>query len=186
VVQGERELVSDCRSLARFKLGGIPPMTAGMARLKVTFTVDADGILSVSAREEHTGKEASIRVKPSYGLSDDEVERMIRDSFDHADDDMGARMLSIERVEADRILNATQAALATSAALLVPGEREAIETATAALQVAKSSTNHLGIRAAIAGLDEVSKEFARRRMNVALDENVRGQALDMVEKKVTT
>jgi molecular chaperone HscA len=186
VVQGERELVADCRSLARFKLGGIPPMTAGMARLKVTFTVDADGILSVSAREEYTGKEASIRVKPSYGLTDDEVERMIRDSFDHADDDMGARLLMVERVEADRILNATQAALAASAALLLPGEREPIASGMAALQTAKSGQNHLAIRAAIVALDEVSREFARRRMNVALDENVRGQALDAVEKKVTT
>jgi molecular chaperone HscA len=186
VVQGERELVADCRSLARFKLGGIPPMTAGMARLKVTFTVDADGILSVSAREEHTGAEASIRVKPSYGLTDDEVEHMIRDSFDHADDDMGARLLTVERVEADRILNATRAALSSSANLLIPGEREAIEAGIAGLAAAKPGTNHLVIRTAIQSLDEASKEFARRRMNVALDENVRGQALDTVEKKVTT
>jgi molecular chaperone HscA len=186
VVQGERELVADCRSLARFELGGIPPMTAGMARLKVTFTVDADGILSVAAREEHTGKEASIRVKPSYGLSDDEVERMIRDSFEHADDDMGARMLTVERVEADRIGNATRVALAASADLLVPGEREAIEAGMAALQAAKTGSDHLAIRAAIAALDEASKEFAKRRMNAALDENVRGQALETVEKKVTS
>jgi molecular chaperone HscA len=186
VVQGERELVADCRSLARFKLGGIPPMTAGMARLKVTFTVDADGILSVAAREEHTGKEASIRVKPSYGLGDDEVERMIRDSFDHADEDMGARLLSVERVEADRILGATRAALAGAARLLVPGEREAIEAAMTALETAKSGSDHLAIRAAIQGLDEASKELARRRMNAALDESVRGQSLDSVEKKVTT
>jgi molecular chaperone HscA len=184
VVQGERELVADCRSLARFKLGGIPPMTAGLARLKVTFLVDADGILSVSAREEHTGQEASIRVKPSYGLSDDEVERMLRDSFDHADEDMGARLLTVERVEADRILNATRAALAASADLLVPGEREAIVAAMAALEVAKPGPDHLAIRAASAALDEASKEFARRRMNAALDENVRGRSLDSVEQKV--
>ena len=186
VVQGERELVADCRSLARFKLGGIPPMTAGMARLKVTFTVDADGILSVAAREEYTGKEASIRVKPSYGLTDDEVERMIRDSFDHADDDMGARLLTVERVEADRILGATRAALVASADLLIAGEREAIEAGIASLESAKAGTNHLAVRGAIQALDEVSKEFARRRMNAALDQNVRGQALDTVEKKVTS
>jgi len=186
VVQGERELVADCRSLARFKLSGIPPMTAGMARLKVTFTVDADGILSVAAREEYTGKEASIRVKPSYGLTDDEVERMIRDSFDHADDDMGARLLTVERVEADRILSATRAALVASADLLIEGEREAIVGGIASLESAKSGTNHLAIRGAIQALDEVSKEFARRRMNAALDQNVRGQALNMVEKKVTS
>ena len=186
MVQGERELVADCRSLARFKLGGIPPMTAGMARLKVAFTVDADGILSVSAREEYTGKEASIRVKPSYGLTDDEVERMIRDSFDHGDDDMAARLLTIERVEADRILSATRVALAGSTDLLVEGEREAIDAGMAGLESAKSGTNHLAIRGAIQSLDEVSKEFARRRMNAALAENVRGQALDTVEKKVTS
>jgi molecular chaperone HscA len=186
VVQGERELVADCRSLARFKLGGIPPMTAGMARLKVTFTVDADGILSVAAREEHTGQEASIRVKPSYGLTDDEVERMIRDSFDHANDDMGARLLTVERVEADRILGATRAALASSAELLVEDEGKAIEAAMTALELAKSGTNHLAIRGAIQSLDEVSKELARRRMNAALEQNVRGQALDAVEKKVTS
>jgi len=186
VVQGERELVADCRSLARFKLGGIPPMTAGMARLKVTFTVDADGILSVAAREEHTGQEASIRVKPSYGLTDDEVERMIRDSFDHANDDMGARLLTVERVEADRILGATRAAPASSAELLVEDEGKAIEAAMTALELAKSGTNHLAIRGAIQSLDEVSKELARRRMNAALEQNVRGQALDAVEKKVTS
>jgi molecular chaperone HscA len=186
VVQGERELVSDCRSLARFKLGGIPPMTAGMARLKVTFTVDADGILSVSAREEFTGQETSIRVKPSYGLTDDEVERMIRDSFEHADDDMGARMLTVERVEADRILGATRAALVASSDLLVEGEREAITSAMEKLEAAKAATKHLAIRAAVVALDEASKELARRRMNAALDANVRGQALDSVEKKVTS
>jgi molecular chaperone HscA len=186
VVQGERELVADCRSLARFKLGGIPPMTAGMARLKVTFTVDADGILSVSAREEHTGQEASIRVKPSYGLTDDEVERMLRDSFDHADDDMGLRILTVERVEADRILNATRVALVGSAELLLPGEVEAISAAMVALESAKSGTDHLAIRSAVQSLDEASKEFARRRMNAALDQNVRGQALAEVEKKVTS
>ncbi len=185
VVQGERELVGDCRSLARFKLGGIPPMPAGMARLKVTFTVDADGLLSVAAREEHTGAEASIRVKPSYGLDDDQVERMIRDSFEHAEDDLGARLLTVERVEADRILNATRAALFASASLLLPGEREAIESAMADVEGAKAGTDHLGVRAAIVALDEVSKDFARRRMNAALEENVRGQSVDAVEKKVT-
>jgi len=184
VVQGERELVADCRSLARFKLGGIPPTTAGMARLKVTFTVDADGILSVAAREENTGQEASIRVKPSYGLTDDEVERMIRDSFDHADDDMGARLLTVERVEADRILGATRAALAGSADLLVEGEREAILAGMVELESAKAGSKHLAIRGAVQSLDEASKEFARRRMNAALDANVRGQALDSVERKV--
>jgi molecular chaperone HscA len=185
VVQGERELVADCRSLARFKLGGIPPMPAGMARLKVTFTVDADGILSVAAREEFTGKETSIRVTPSYGLTDDEVERMIRDSFEHADDDMGARLLNVERVEADRILNATRIALVSSADILVSGEREEIERSIGDVERAKAGDDHLAIRAAVQALDEVSKEFARRRMNAALAQNVRGQSVSAVEKKVT-
>jgi molecular chaperone HscA len=184
VVQGERELVADCRSLARFKLTGIPPMPAGMARLQVTFMVDADGILNVSAREETTGKESSIRVKPSYGLTDDEVERMIRDSFAHAQSDMGERFLAVERVEADRILSATRGALVTSADLLEAGENEAIEAAMAKLEEAKAGKDHLAIRAAIGALDAASKGFATRRMNQALDKGLRGKGIDAVEKKV--
>ena len=184
VVQGERELVADCRSLARFKLTGIPPMPAGMARLQVTFLVDADGLLSVSAREETTGKESSIRVKPSYGLTDDEVERMIRDSFAHAEEDVGERLLVVERVEADRILQATRAALATSADLLVEGERAAIETAMDMLDKVKSGRDHLAVRAAIAALDAASKDFATRRMNQALAQGLRGQDIGAVESKV--
>jgi molecular chaperone HscA len=125
-------------------------------------------------------------VKPSYGLSDDEVERMIRDSFEHADDDMGARLLTVERVEADRILGATRAALVASSGLLVEGELPAITSALEELETVKAATSHLAIRAAVVALDEASKEFARRRMNAALDANVRGQALDSVEKKVTS
>jgi molecular chaperone HscA len=184
VVQGERELVADCRSLARFKLTGIPPMPAGMARLQVTFLVDADGLLGVSAREETTGKESSIRVKPSYGLTDDEVERMIRDSFAHAEEDVGQRLLVVERVEADRILQATRAALATSADLLVEGERAAIEAAMAALEKSKAGRDHMAVRAAIAALDAVSKDFATRRMNQALQQGLRGQDIGAVESKV--
>ena len=111
VVQGERELVAECRSLARFTLKGIPPMPAGMARLEVTFMVDADGILRVAAREETTGQEAAIEVKPSYGLTDDEVEQMILDSFAHAEDDVKARLLAEQRVEADGIVAAARAAM---------------------------------------------------------------------------
>jgi molecular chaperone HscA len=184
VVQGERELVADCRSLARFKLTGIPPMPAGMARLQVTFLVDADGLLGVSAREETTGKESSIRVKPSYGLTDDEVERMIRDSFAHAEQDVGERLLAVERVEADRILHATRAALAASADLLVEGERAAIEAAVGALETSKAGRDHLAIRAAIAALDAASKDFATRRMNQALQQGLRGQDIGAVESKV--
>jgi len=184
VVQGERELVADCRSLARFKLTGIPPMPAGMARLQVTFLVDADGLLGVSAREETTGKESSIRVKPSYGLTDDEVERMIRDSFAHAEEDVGERLLAVERVEADRILQATRAALSASADLLAAGERAAIEAAMGELEKSKTGRDHLAIRTAIQSLDAVSKDFATRRMNQALDQGLRGQNIGAVESKV--
>jgi molecular chaperone HscA len=184
VVQGERELVADCRSLARFKLTGIPPMPAGMARLQVTFLVDADGLLGVSAREETTGKESSIRVKPSYGLTDDEVERMIRDSFAHAEEDVSERLLAVERVEADRILQATRAALTASADLLVEGERAAIETAMGELEKSKAGRDHLAIRAAISALDAASKDFATRRMNQALEQGLRGRDIGAVESKV--
>ena len=184
VVQGERELVADCRSLARFKLTGIPPMPSGMARLQVTFLVDADGLLGVSAREETTGKESSIRVKPSYGLTDDEVERMIRDSFAHAEQDVSERLLVVERVEADRILQATRTALAASADLLIEGERAAIEAAMGELEKCKAGRDHLAIRAAIAALDAASKDFATRRMNQALQQGLRGQDIGAVESKV--
>jgi molecular chaperone HscA len=184
VVQGERELVADCRSLARFKLTGIPPMPAGMARLQVTFLVDADGLLGVSAREETTGKESSIRVKPSYGLTDDEVERMIRDSFAHAEEDVSERLLAVERVEADRILQATRAALTASADLLVEGERAAIEARMGELERSKAGRDHLAICAAIQALDVVSKDFATRRMNQALEQGLRGQDIGAVESKV--
>ena len=119
VVQGEREQVADCRSLARFELRGIPPMVAGAARIRVTFQVDADGLLSVSAREETTGVEAAIVVKPSYGLSDDEIARMLQESFAHAADDMAARALAEAQVEADQIVAATRHALAADGELLV-------------------------------------------------------------------
>jgi molecular chaperone HscA len=180
VVQGEREMVAECRSLARFKLTGIPPMAAGMARLEVTFLVDADGILRVTAREETTGKEASIDVKPSYGLTDDEVLQMIVDSQTHAEEDVRARLLTEQRVEADRIAQATRAALADSPELLAEGERPAIERALAALDAAKAGTNHHAIREAVEAVDRASKEFATRRMNRAL-EGVRGKGVAAFE-----
>src|SRR3954465_10610527 len=122
VVQGERALVADCRSLARFELRGIPPMVAGAARIRVTFTVDADGLLKVSAREQGSGVEAQIDVKPSYGLSDDQVARMLQESFSTAQQDMQARALAEARIEADRMLLATQSALDADGALLEAGE----------------------------------------------------------------
>jgi molecular chaperone HscA len=184
VVQGERELVADCRSLARFTLRGIPPMPAGMARLEVTFLIDADGILRVSAKEETTGKEASIEVKPSYGLTDEEVERMLLDSFAHGEADVKARLLAEQRVEAERILAATHAAMTASPELLTDADRTAIAAAEGTLRAASAGTDHLAIRAAVEGLDAASKAFAQRRMDRALETGLRGRALQDVENKV--
>jgi molecular chaperone HscA len=183
VVQGERELADQCRSLAQFTLKGIPPMAAGMARLEVTFMVDADGILRVSAREETTGQEAKIEVKPSYGLSDEEVERMLLDSFAHAEEDVQVRLLTEQRVEADRIAAAAQAAMADTPELLAPEDRAAIDPALAALAAARAGTDHHAIRAAVEALDRASKEFAARRMNVAFDRGLRGRDVAAVEAK---
>jgi molecular chaperone HscA len=183
VLQGERELVADCRSLARFSLKGIPPMPAGMARLEVTFLVDADGILRVSAREELTGKEAAIEVKPSYGLTDDEVERMLLDSFAHADEDVKARLLAEQQVEADGIAAAARGAMAEAPELLTDADRVAIEAALAALAVARAGSDHHAIRAAVDEVDHASKEFAGRRMNRAVETGLRGKDVAEVEAK---
>ena len=173
VVQGERELVGECRSLARFTLKGIPPMPAGMARLEVTFMVDADGILRVSAREETTGKEASIEVKPSYGLTDDEVERMLLDSFAHAEEDVKARLLAEQRVEADGIVAAARAAMGDAPELLEDGEREAIERrADGGRGGPRAGPTIMRSALAVEALDHASKPFATRRMNRALEQGV--------------
>ena len=184
VVQGERERASDCRSLARFKLGGIPPLPAGLARLEVTFLVDADGLLHVSAREETTGLEAKVDVKPSYGLTDEEVERMLLDSFAHAEDDVRTRQISEQRVEADRILMAARAAVTADPDLLTDADRAAIDAATAALEAAKAGADAQAMRDAIAALDAASKDFAGRRMNRAFDHGLRGRAIGDVEAEV--
>jgi molecular chaperone HscA len=184
VVQGERELVDDCRSLARFKLTGVPPMPAGMARLEVTFLVDADGILRVSAREETTGIESAVSVKPTYGLTDDEVERMLLDSFAHAEDDVQTRQLAEQRVEADRILQAARAAMTASPDLLLEQDRVRIEAAMRVLEAAKGGSDHGAIRRAIEELDAASKDFAARRMNRALEEGLRGRTVGAVEAEV--
>jgi molecular chaperone HscA len=183
VVQGERELADQCRSLAQFTLKGIPPMPAGMARLEVTFTVDADGILRVAAREETTGQEAKIEVKPSYGLTDEEVERMLLDSFAHAEEDVQIRLLTEQQVEADRIAAAARTAMADSPELLTPEDRTAIDAALTVLATARSGKDHHAIRAAVEGLDRASKEFAARRMNVAFDRGLRGKDVAAVEAK---
>jgi len=179
VVQGERDLVSDNRSLARFELHGIPPMVAGAARIRVTFQVDADGLLSVSAREETTGVESSIQVKPSYGLSDGEIETMLRESMAHADEDVAARTLAEQQVEADRVLGALEAALAADGeALLEPGERAAIDAAAEALRRAREGTDHRAIRQAIEALDKATSEFAARRMNASIKKALAGHKLE--------
>ena len=182
VVQGERELVADNRSLARFELRGIPPMVAGAARIQVTFQVDADGLLSVSAREKTTGVASSIVVKPSYGLSDDEVARMLQESFSHAIEDRDSRALAEQRVEAESLLGATRAALGRDADLLAPGERTAIEERMASLERAWSSTDHRAIKAAIEDLNRASEVFAGRRMDRAVATALAGRSVNEVAK----
>jgi len=181
IVQGERETVEACRSLARFTLKGVPPMIAGMARVEITFLVDADGLLRVTAKELTTGNEASIEVKPSYGLTDEEVERMLIESFEHAEDDLAARNLRIERVEAERILAATRQAFVTDAALLADDVRAAGEVAMKDLETAMAATDYLKIRAAIEALDIATKPFAQLRMNRAVDAQLRGKTLAEAE-----
>src|SRR5262249_17893702 len=158
-----------CRSLARFTLRGIPPMIAGMARLEVTFLIDADGLLKVMAKELTTGKESSIEVKPSYGLSDEEVERMLLESFEHAEQDLEKRNRAVERVEAERILAATRQAFVIDAALLTDEVRAAGEQAIAALDSAMRGNDYLAIREAVQALDIATKPFAQLRMNRAIE-----------------
>src|SRR3954469_12524398 len=148
VVQGERELVADCRSLARFELKGIPPMAAGAARVKVTYQVDADGLLSVTARENTTGAEASVTVKPSYGLADADIERMLRDSFEHAKEDVHARALAENRVEGQRLVEATLSAMQADASLLGPGKEQLIGERIEALKKLLEGRDHRAIKQA--------------------------------------
>ena len=175
VLQGERELVADCRSLARFRLEGIPPLPAGNARVAVTFQVDADGLLQVTAREESTGVTQSVTVKPSHGLSDEEVERMLRESIEHAGEDVQARLSAEARVEADRLRVATEGALAGDGDLLSAGERARIEAALASLAAAASLEQ---TREATAALDEATREFAHRRMDRAIGRAFAGRKVD--------
>ena len=165
VVQGERDLVADCRSLARFELRGIPPMVAGAARIRVTFTVDADGLLSVAAREEGSGVEAHIVVKPSYGLSDDEITRMLQESFSTAQQDMQARTLAEARLDADRMLLATSSALASDAGLLNASERAHIDLLMAALTDIRTHGDAAAVEAATQALAMGTEAFAAERMN---------------------
>ena len=179
VVQGERDLVSDCRSLARFTLRGIPPMAAGAARIRVTFTVDADGLLSVSAKEQGSGVEASVAVKPSYGLSDDQIATMLQESFSTAQQDMQARALVEARVDADRMLLATQSALDADGDLLNDEERAAIDASMAKLrEAARSSSEAAAIEAATKKLADDTEAFAAQRMNAGIARALAGRKVE--------
>ncbi|CAI0820970.1 Hsc66 [Serratia entomophila] len=180
VLQGERELVQDCRSLARFTLRGLPPLPAGGAHIRVTFQVDADGLLSVTAMEKSTGVEASIQVKPSYGLSDNEIAGMIKDSMANAQSDVGARKLAEQRVEASRVLESLQGALASDAALLSEAESQAIAAASQALQQAVQGDDPAAIEDAIKTLDAQTQDFAARRMDASIRRALAGHSVDEV------
>ena len=181
VLQGERELVSDCRSLAQFVLRGIPPLAAGAAHIRVTFQVDADGLLSVSAMEKSTGVQAAIEVKPSYGLHEDDMLRMLRESVEFAEKDIQARMLVEQKVEADRVLESLNQALAKDGdALLSAEERQQIDAAMQHLQDMKQGDDADAIKSAITALDEVTKEFAARRMDASIRLALQGHQIDEV------
>ncbi|QGZ54453.1 Fe-S protein assembly chaperone HscA [Paraburkholderia acidiphila] len=180
VVQGERELVADCRSLARFELRGIPPMAAGAARIRVTYQVDADGLLSVFAREQISGVEASVVVKPSYGLADDDVARMLEDSFKTAEVDMRARALREAQVEAQRIIEATNAALGADGELLDEAERAQVDALIAALAQVAQGDDAGAIEAATKSLSEGTDEFAARRMDKGIKRALAGKKLDEI------
>ena len=178
VVQGERELVTDCRSLARFELRGFPPMVAGAARIRVTFQVDADGLLSVSAREQGSGVEAAVVVKPSYGLADDQIANMLKDGFASAESDMVARALREARVEAERMTLATRAALAADGDLLDADEHTAIQTLLADLATIAAGDNHAAIDDAVKRLADGTEGFAAVRMNRGIQAALTGRSLN--------
>jgi molecular chaperone HscA len=175
VLQGERDLVADCRSLARFELRGIPPMAAGVARIRVTFTVDADGLLNVGAKEQVSGVEARIDVKPSYGLSDEQIAQMLKDSFSTALQDMQARALVEARVDTDRLLLATRSALAVDGALLDATERAAIDAAMLAAEQSLSSSDAAHIEAVAKALAQATESFAAARMNHGIAQALAGK-----------
>ena len=180
VVQGEREKVSDCRSLARFDLRGIPPMVAGAARIRVSFDVDADGLLAVSAREQTTGVESSIVVKPSYGLTDGEIAGMLQESFAHAADDAQTRALLEARVEADRIVAATESALADDPDLIDRSERNAIEDALAHVRRLRDGDDRAALHAAVHALNAATEAFAGRRMDRSVARALAGKRVDTI------
>jgi len=180
VLQGERELVQDCRSLARFALRGIPALPAGGAHIRVTFQVDADGLLSVTAMEKSTGVESSIQVKPSYGLTDGEIATMLQDSMSYAAQDVKARMLAEQKVEAARVLESLHSALAADAALLSAAERQAIDDAIAQLRAVADGDDADAIEQAIKNVDKQTQEFAARRMDQSVRTALKGHSVDEV------
>ncbi len=178
VVQGERELVSDCRSLAHFELRGFPPQVAGAPRIRVTFQVDADGLLSVHAREENSGTEASVDVKPSYGLTDEEIESMLRSSMDHAEEDMLARTLREEQVEAERVVEALDSAIKADGDLLTDDEKKSIPDAREQLVTARAGDDPELIKKAIAEVEAACEDFVARRMNTSIRKAMKGHSID--------
>ncbi len=180
VVQGERDLVADCRSLARFELRGIPPMVAGAARIRVTFTVDADGLLNVAAREQVSGVQASIDVKPSYGLDDGQIASMLRESFATAQDDMRARAIAEARLDADRLLLATRSALDADGELLQPAERAEIESLMAVVQSVRARADAAVVEAATKVLADGTQAFAAMRMNHGIQQALSGRNIETV------
>jgi len=178
VVQGERELVSDCRSLAHFELRGFPPQVAGAPRIRVTFQVDADGLLSVHAREENSGTEASVDVKPSYGLTDEEIETMLRSSMEHAEEDMLARSLREEQVEAERVVEALDSAISADGDLLTDEEKEQISIARDRLIDTRSGNDPDKIKQAIRELENACEAFVARRMNTSIRKAMKGHSVD--------
>lgn len=184
VVQGEREMVSDCRSLAQFELRGIPPMVAGAARIRVTYQVDADGLLSVSAREETSGTAASIVVKPSYGLTENEIEKMLRESMTHAREDMDKRNLREQQIDADRLIESITTALeADGDELLSNKQRESIESVLNTLRKVRDSNNIKTIKKALSSADRATREFAALRMDANMRKALTGHRLDEFNKK---
>ena len=180
VVQGDRELVSDCRSLARFELRGIPPMVAGGARVRVTFQVDADGLLSVSAREATSGVESSVTVKPSYGLTDSQIAQMLKDSYEHARDDLDARALREQQVEAERMIEASESALREDADLLSAEEIDAIRADVAALGKLALGSDHRAIKLQIERLNRATEPFAARRMDRSVKRALTGRNVESI------
>ncbi len=183
VLQGERELVDDCRSLAQFVLRGIPPMVAGAAKIRVDFRVDADGLLSVSAEETSTGTKAQIEVKPAYGLSDDDMANMLRSSMEHAADDAGARMLAEARVDAERLVDALTMALEADGSLLTEDERDRLESAMDKMRTVVAGGQTEAIRLETKALSEASDEFAARRMNREIRRALQGQSVDALSEE---